>query len=86
MLFRDYGKFDLTELRFPEDQRVGTNLYQRQDGTLTYYFELEDLEFKFESSGLFEKVETDYVCVQLYNRKKDFEMRRVFAHTVFRKV
>ena len=84
VFFRDYGMYDLTQLRFPKDQRLGQKLYHRGDGTLSYFFTLEELRSKFEAEG-FETVETDYVCVELYNRKKDFEMKRVFAHAVFRK-
>ncbi|QDZ23276.1 methyltransferase [Chloropicon primus] len=84
VFFRDYGMFDLTQLRFPQDQKLGSKLYHRGDNTLSYFFTLEDLAAKFEGEG-FETVETDYACVELYNRKKDFEMRRVFAHGVFRK-
>ena len=81
--FRDYGRHDLTQLRFPLDQRLGGgHWYQRKDGTLSYFFDLEDLKSRFEGAG-FACEEADYVCVELYNRKKDEEMRRVFCHGVF---
>ena len=84
VFFRDYGLFDLTQLRFPADQKLATKLYYRGDGTLSYFFSSEELAALFEKEG-FTTLETDYVCVELYNRKKDFEMRRVFAHAVFQK-
>ena len=84
LFFRDYGMYDLTQLRLPQEQRLGKKVYHRGDGTLTYFFTLEELKEKFEGIG-FDTVETDYVCVELYNRKKDFQMKRVFAHAIFRK-
>lgn len=85
VFFRDYGMYDLTQLRFPQDQRLGQKLYHRGDGTLSYFFTLEELRSMFQAKDMFETVETDYVCVELYNRKKNFPMKRVFAHAVFKK-
>ena len=65
-------------------QQVGENLYKRGDGTLCYFFSTEDLEAKAKSAG-FVKEDCSYVCVQLLNRRKNFLMRRVFVHGVFRK-
>ncbi len=81
-------RYDLTQLRFEAGQHVGGGkhgaLYTRGDGTLSYFFTQEELRARFEREGL-ATVETDYVRVALYNRKKDFEMRRVFAHGVFQR-
>mmetsp|Transcript_285 Transcript_285/g.628 ORF Transcript_285/g.628 Transcript_285/m.628 type:complete len:85 (+) Transcript_285:173-427(+) len=80
--------YDLTQLRFDASQHVGAGqhgeVYTRGDGTLSYFFTMEDLGKRFASEG-FLALETDYVRVALYNRKKDFEMRRVFAHGVFQR-
>ncbi len=42
LLFRDYGLYDMTQLRFisKRDRRVGENYYQRADGTRAFFFSL----------------------------------------------
>ncbi|KAK8689651.1 hypothetical protein V6N13_088364 [Hibiscus sabdariffa] len=37
LLFRDYGLYDMTLLRFETDQRVGFREYMRSDGTRSYF-------------------------------------------------
>ncbi|KAL8270178.1 hypothetical protein Esti_005905 [Eimeria stiedai] len=48
IFFRDYGRFDMAQLRFAEQRKpkIEQNLYARYDGTLAYYFlkgEVEEL-------------------------------------------
>lgn len=50
----------------------------------SYFFTCDEVAALFAAAGL-EPVETEYVTVELYNRKKDFPMKRVFVHGVFRK-
>ncbi len=71
-------------LRMTADRQVGEKLYRRGDGTLCYFFSTEDLRSKAEAAG-FEAVDCKYACTRLLNRKKQFELRRVFVHGVFRK-
>mmetsp|Transcript_37164 Transcript_37164/g.80907 ORF Transcript_37164/g.80907 Transcript_37164/m.80907 type:complete len:311 (-) Transcript_37164:367-1299(-) len=79
VLFRDYGLYDLTMLRFPPSQRRAERLYERQDGTLSYFFTKEAVEELCAAAGLV-LVECSYCCVQLVNRKNGKPMRRVFVH------
>mmetsp|Transcript_22532 Transcript_22532/g.32928 ORF Transcript_22532/g.32928 Transcript_22532/m.32928 type:complete len:263 (-) Transcript_22532:98-886(-) len=83
VLFRDYGIFDMTMLR--HETRRGENLYERADGTLSYYFDIEYVSDLCLQCG-FTPLELKYATVINRNRKKGIEMRRVFVHGVFKKL
>ena len=70
--------------RLRPEQKISENMYKRGDSTLCYFFSTEDLIAKAAAAG-FTTEECSYVCVQLLNRKKNFLMRRVFVHGIFRK-
>ena len=84
VLVRDYGRYDLAQLRFPPGSRLGDNLYVRADGTRSYFFSLKDLRRLATGAGL-EVVEIKYLCRTRINRKKGMRMQRVWVHARFRK-
>ena len=70
----------------PHKRRVDpyTELYRRGDGTLCYFYSTEDLISKASAAG-FQALECKYACTRLLNRRKQFELPRVFVHGVFRR-
>ncbi|OCB89958.1 methyltransferase [Sanghuangporus baumii] len=50
VVLRDYGRHDLTQLRFKEGRLLEDNFYIRGDKTRVYFFELDDLAVMFTGS------------------------------------
>jgi len=84
LLFRDYGLYDMTMLRFLTHQRVGFREYMRSDGTLSYFFTLDTVRELFHAAGLI-TLELEYCCVRSVNRKNRKKMQRVWVHGKFMK-
>ncbi|PIA19115.1 hypothetical protein COEREDRAFT_37213 [Coemansia reversa NRRL 1564] len=83
LLFRDYGRNDLAQLRFKKSRLLEDNLYIRGDGTRVYFFTNEELAEVFGS--LFEIEQNAIDRRLLINRKRELKMYRVWLQAKFRK-
>ncbi|KAJ2078259.1 hypothetical protein H4R24_004606 [Coemansia sp. RSA 988] len=83
VLFRDYGIYDIAQLRFKSGHKLEDNLYVRQDGTLAYYFSKARLCELFVQHGGLVELDNDYVITRLKNIKKNIDVERVFTQARF---
>ncbi|KAI8098953.1 S-adenosyl-L-methionine-dependent methyltransferase [Halteromyces radiatus] len=86
VLLRDYGLYDEAQVKFSatSDKKLDENLYVRQDGTLSYFFSLEDLQSRFEAEG-FKTIKNEYVYRETTNRKLEMTVDRIFVQAKFQK-
>merc|ERR1719265_612091 len=76
VLFRDYGRHDLAQLRFEAGHRLGEDTYVRADGTLAVFFDAGKLTALFQRCG-FECLECDYRRRDIVNRARELVMPRI---------
>jgi len=84
VLFRDYGRYDLAQLRLGKGRKLEEHCYVRGDGTLTYFFEEAQLSAIFEAAG-FETVECEVRMREINNAKRGLDMNRIWIQGKFRK-
>lgn len=82
VLFRDYGRYDMAQLRFKAGSKLDEHFYVRQDGTRTYFFTVELIQELFESAG-FSVCENTYVNRRTINQKESLDVARIFLQGKF---
>ncbi|KAF9285081.1 Methyltransferase-like protein 6 [Mortierella alpina] len=85
LCFRDYAVYDAAQVKFssnPGQSMLDTNLYVRQDGTLSHFFSIEQIRSVFEQEG-FTTIECDYVHRETINRAMDISIDRRFLQAKF---
>jgi len=85
VLFRDYGLYDMAQIRFKPGSKIAENLYVRQDGTRSYYFSTDETRKLFEQNG-FKAISNEYVNRRTINLKEGVDVPRIFVQGKYQKV
>ncbi|KAG9065311.1 hypothetical protein KI688_002635 [Linnemannia hyalina] len=83
IVFRDYGRYDMAQLRFKKNRLLSDNFYVRGDGTRVYFFESEQLVQLFGSKFTIEQNAVDRRLI--VNRMRKVKMYRCWLQAKFRK-
>jgi hypothetical protein len=74
--------YDHAQLRFQPGQKLDDKCYHRCDHTLTYFFELNEIENLFQSN-VFETKTNVFVLRETKNVKESLKISRVFLQSKF---
>ena len=75
----------MAQIRFKPNRKIEDNWYARQDGTLAYFFDLDEVDDLFQRHGLKKRKNTAIRrCIR--NRKTNCEMRRVWIQSIYEKM
>lgn len=85
ILFRDYARYDLAQIRFKKNRLLDDNFYVRGDGTRVYFFEEDELKDIFADEGYFENVKIATDRRLIVNRKRQLKMHRCWLQAVFKR-
>lgn len=75
LLFRDYAKYDMTQLRFKSNRLIRKNLYIRGDGTAVHFFAEDEMR------SLAKDFTVEYLKIDrrlLVNRHRKLQMYRIW--------
>lgn len=82
LIMRDYAVNDMAMLRFGPGTKIKDRHYVRQDGTMSYFFTLEEVEALAGELGLTTRT-LEYVQRRTVNKKEGVDVPRVFIQGVF---
>lgn len=83
VLYRDYGQYDLTQLRLKKDRFIQEDLYIRGDGTLVHYPTIQQVQQLVTANG-FDVLSLVPDQRLLINRGKKLKMHRVWYQGKFK--
>lgn len=85
LIFRDYAVNDMAMFRFGPNSKISDRRYVRQDGTMSYFFEKDEIDYIMKNCG-FQKVSLEYVERRTINVKEGVDVPRFFLQGKFQKL